>query len=285
VTLGRRRRIRVPASSANLGPGFDVLAGALALHLDLEVVETGRFAVVTDLALPRDRENLIVQAFERLHPADAFEFRIASDIPLSGGLGSSAAAVVGGLLAADHLFELDADVAGLATELEGHPDNVAAALHGGLVVCQGTTAHRFEPPLGLEGVLLVPDDPVATAQARAVLPATVPRQDAEFNIAAVATLMLGLLTPDWELIAAGLHDRLHQSRRAPLFPRSAQLLARAVELGALGATVSGAGPSILFWCQMEQTGAVMRRLSEAAEGWATVRRAPFESRGADVVEL
>ncbi|HEY1567315.1 MAG TPA: homoserine kinase, partial [Solirubrobacteraceae bacterium] len=108
MTLDRRRVVRVPASSANLGPGFDVMAAALALHLEIEVRETGSFAVHTDLDVPRDRSNLVVRAFERLHPADGFAFHIASDIPLSGGLGSSAAAIVAGLTAADHLFELDA---------------------------------------------------------------------------------------------------------------------------------------------------------------------------------
>src|SRR5204863_7575331 len=98
-----------------------------------EVVETGSFAVATELDVPRDHENLVVRAFERLHSADDFEFRISSKIPLSGGLGSSAAAIVAGLMAADHLFELDADVASRAVEIEGHPDNVAAALEGGLV--------------------------------------------------------------------------------------------------------------------------------------------------------
>jgi homoserine kinase len=277
--------VRVPASSANLGPGFDVLAAALALHVDLEVVETGRFAVRTDLDVPRDRSNLIVCSFERLHPADGFEFRITSEIPLSGGLGSSAAAIVAGLMAADHIFELDADVAALGSEIEGHPDNVAAALHGGFVVCDGLSSHRFEPPMGLEGVLVVPAQAVRTDQARAVLPQSVSLEDAAFNVAAASMLMLGLLTADWELIGAGLRDRLHQPYRAPLFPRSAQLLERAEALGALGATVSGAGPSVLFWCHMEQTGRVMQRLRHEVEGWATVVRASFETRGADVYEL
>src|SRR5438874_5317572 len=159
MTLGRRRLVRVPASSANLGPGFDVLAAAVGLQLEVEVQETGSFAVVTDLEVARDRSNLVVRAFERLHPADAFEFRIASDIPLSGGLGSSAAAIVAGLLAADHVFELDADIQGLATELEGHPDNVAAALQGGFVVCDGPEVHRFDAPMGLEALLVVPAEP------------------------------------------------------------------------------------------------------------------------------
>jgi homoserine kinase len=130
MTLGRRRVVRVPASTANLGPGFDVMAAALSLALEVEVVETGSFAVHTELDVPRDRSNLVVRAFEALHPADDFQFRISSQIPLTGGLGSSAAAIVAGLVAADHIFELDADLMSAATELEGHPDNVAAALFG-----------------------------------------------------------------------------------------------------------------------------------------------------------
>jgi homoserine kinase len=285
VSLGRHRRVRVPASTANLGPGFDVMAAALALHLELEVVETGAFAVRTDLPVATDRSNLVVRAFERLHPADGFEFRIASDIPMSGGLGSSAAAIVAGLMAADHLFELDVDLRAHAVELEGHPDNVSAALDGGFVICEGAGAHRFDAPMGLEAVLLVPSAPVGTARARAVLPAEVPMADAVFNIACASVLTLGLATGDWELIAAGLRDRLHQPYRAHLYPRSAEVLERGRTLGALGATISGAGPTVVFWCQYEQTGAVMDQLRRVAEGWATVVRAPFESRGADVYEL
>ncbi len=282
MTLGRRRLVRVPASSANLGPGFDVLAAALALHLELEVVETGRFAVVSELDVPHDRTNLVVRAFERLHPADDFEFRITSAIPLSGGLGSSAAAVVAGLLAADHVFELDADVLGLAVEIEGHPDNVAAALHGGFVICAEGHTHRFDAPMGLEGVLVVPSEPVPTAEARAALPASVPMSDAVFNVAAASLLVRGLSNADWDLIAAGLRDRLHQPYRAGLYPRSAELLERAPKLGALGATISGAGPSVLVWCHYEQTGGLVEALSRAAAGWADVQRVTFESQGADV---
>ena len=285
MTLGRRRVVRVPASTANLGPGFDVMAAALALHLELEVRETGTFAVHTELDVPRDRSNLVVRAFERLHPADAFEFHIASRIPLTGGLGSSAAAIVAGLVAADHLFELDAPVRALATELEGHPDNVSAAIDGGLVICQADTAHRFEPPMGLEAVLVIPDTPVRTAEARAALPPTVPLRDAVFNVAAASTLTLGLATGDWDLIAQGLADRLHQPHRAHLYPRSAELLRTAAGYGALGATISGAGPTVLVWCTIDQTGPVMEQLKRAADGWADVLRAPFESRGADVREL
>lgn len=285
MTLGRRRLVRVPASTANLGPGFDVMAAALRLHLELEVVETGSFAVRTELDVPAGRENLVVRAFERLHPADAFEFRISSDIPMTGGLGSSAAAIVAGLTAADHLFELDADIRAAAIELEGHPDNVSAALDGGFVICDGPNAHRFEPPMGLEAVLVIPAEAVRTEQARAALPEMVALPDAVFNVACASLLTLGLATGDWELVAAGLRDRLHQPHRAHLFPRSAELLHRAADVGALGATISGAGPSVLFWCVYEQTGRVVEQLARAVDGWATVVRAPFESQGADVSAL
>jgi homoserine kinase len=285
VSLGRRRALRVPASSANLGPGFDVLAGALSLHLELEVIETGSFAVLTELDIPRDRSNLVVRAFERLHPADGFEFQIGSNIPLSGGLGSSAAATVAGLMAADHIFELDVDLLALATELEGHPDNAAAALEGGLVICHQGTVHRFDPPLGLEAVLVVPSEGVATIEARAALADKVSLRDAVFNVGAVASLIRGLSTCDWDLIAAGLADHLHQPFRAHLYPRSMELLERAPQLGALGATISGAGPSVLVWCHFEQTGMLVEALAREARGWAEVLRVPFESQGADVRSL
>ena len=148
--------MRVPASSANLGPGFDVLAAALQLHLDVEVEETGHFEVVTDLDIARDRRNLCVRAFAALHPPDDFRFTINSDIPLSGGLGSSAAAIVAGLAAADHMYELDAPLFDLAAEIEGHPDNVAAALLGGFVICaDGEQPQRFEAeqPVRVRGLL------------------------------------------------------------------------------------------------------------------------------------
>jgi homoserine kinase len=281
----RRRLVRVPASTANLGPGFDSFAAALALHLEVDVVETGSFAVVTDLDVPRDRSNLLVRAFERLAPADAFEFHVRSAIPLVGGLGSSAAAIVAGLTAADHLFELDSDVLALATEMEGHPDNVAAAVHGGIVVVADGVPTRVEPPVALEAVLVVPEEPVATAAARAALPEAVPMADAVFNVAHGALLALGLATGDLDLVSRGLADRLHQPHRAHLFPRSADVISRARDLGALGATLSGAGPTVLVWCQFDQTAGVVERLRGEAEGWATVQRAPFEPTGADVRSL
>jgi homoserine kinase len=283
--MQRRRLVRVPASSANLGPGFDSFAAALALHLEVEVQETGRFAVETDLRVARDDRNLVVRGFARLAPSERFTFRIRSEIPLSGGLGSSAAAYVAGLMAADHLFELDADLLTLASELEGHPDNAAAALLGGFVICADGQATRFDAPGGLEAVVVVPGEAVRTKQARAALPAEVPMADAVFNTAHGALLMLGLARGDWDLVARGLGDRLHQPHREHLYPRSMELVRRAPELGALGATISGAGPTVLVWCHYDQTGGVVESLRREAGGWAEVVRAPFETQGADVREL
>lgn len=283
--MQRRRLVRVPASSANLGPGFDTFAAALGLFTEVEVEETGTFAVETDLDVPGDRTNLVVRAFERLAPADAFTFRIRSQVPLNGGLGSSAAAIVAGLLAADHLFELDEDLLAHATDLEGHPDNVGAALLGGFVVCADAAAERFDPPPGLEAVIVVPHEPVRTAEARAALPAEVPMADAVANVAHGALLMLGLTRGDWDLVARGLQDRLHQPRRAHLYPRSIALVERARTVGAIGATISGAGPTVLVWTHYEQTGGVVEALRREAGGWADVLRAPFETQGADVRSL
>lgn len=283
--MNRRRLLRVPASSANLGPGYDVLAAALSLELELEVEETGEFSVECDVpGVPTDRTNLCVRAFEMLHPADGLRFRISSEIPPSAGLGSSAAAIVAGLCAADHMYELDAPVFTHANELEGHPDNVAAALHGGFVVCAGGEPARFDPPPGLEGILAIPPQPVATADARAALPAEVPLGDAVFNVAHSSLLVLGLARDDFSLVKRGLTDALHQERRAHLYPRSMELLALAEQLGAVGATISGAGPTVLFWCHWQQTGGLLRSLRAQAPD-CIVQRVMFAPGGVDVSEV
>jgi homoserine kinase len=283
----RRRLVRVPASSANLGPGYDVLAAALALHLELEVEETGEFFVHCDLpGVPTDRSNLCVRAFERLHPADGVTFQIRSEIPLAAGLGSSAAAIVAGLAAADHMYELAAPLFELAAALEGHPDNVAAAVCGGFVICPGAGEDpvRFDPAPGLEGVLAIPDHEVPTAQARAAMPAAVPLEDAVHNVGHAALLVLGLAKDDFSLIGRGLRDLVHQPRRRSLYPRSMELVERAEELGAVGATISGAGPTVLFWCHWQQTGGLVERLKAEASD-CEVRRVTFAPSGADVREL
>jgi homoserine kinase len=283
----RRRRVRVPASTANLGPGYDAFGAALSMNLSLEVEETGELRVETDVpGVPADRSNLVVRAFEALHPADGLTFRIVSDTPLSAGLGSSAAAIVAGLVAADHMYELDAPLFDLAAEIEGHPDNVAAALLGGFVICtRGEPPHRFEPKAGLEGVIVTPPDAVPTTEARAALPDEVPMADAVHNVAHASLLVLGLSTGDLSLVARGLEDRIHQPRRAHLYPRSMDLVSRATDFGAIGATISGAGPTVLFWTHWEQTGRVLEALRAECGEDSDVRRVQFAPGGADVTAL
>ncbi|MEK6272876.1 MAG: homoserine kinase [Actinomycetota bacterium] len=291
----RRRLVRVPASSANLGPGYDVLAAALSLHLELEVTEAGEFSVdAGGQPVPDDRGNLCVRAFEALHPADGLRFEIRSEIPLARGLGSSAAAIVAGLAAADHMFELGLEreqIYARAVELEGHPDNVGAALYGGFVVCPQADGEqrpgpvRLDPPEGVEGVVVIPHEEVPTEQARAAMPIEVPVTDAVANIAAASQLVLGIERSDLTLISRGLADRLHQPYRASLYARSIELVASARELGAIGASISGAGPSVLVWCFWQDTGKVTEALRQRIGDWAEIRRTPFTPLGADVPEL
>jgi homoserine kinase len=304
----RRRLVRVPASSANLGPGYDTMAAALAMFLELEVEEAGEFSFDPGgMDVPTGRENLIVRAFESLCPADGIAFRLREGIPLARGLGSSAAAIVAGLAAADHLYELALTKEELlvrATELEGHPDNVAAAIYGGFVICgaddlgapaDSTSASsvpggapaavRFDPPDGLEAIAVIPAEEVSTERAREAIPAEVPLADAVANVSAAARLVLGLQRADLDLVAAGLGDRIHQPRRRGLYPRSMELVDSAREHGALGATISGAGPTVLVWTTWQDAGKVAEALEGSCEGWAEVRRLPFTPHGADVPEL
>jgi homoserine kinase len=290
----RRRLVRVPASSANLGPGYDAMAAAMAMHLELEVEETGEFSFDPGgLEVSTGRGNLIVRAFESLRPANGIAFRLRSGIPLSRGLGSSASAIVAGLFAADHLYELalsKEEMLARATELEGHPDNVAAAIYGGFVVCAkgadgAPAAARFDPPEGLEGIVVIPPDEVSTRKAREAIPAEVPLADAVANVSAAAMLVLGLRSADLDLLARGLDDRIHQPRRRDLYPRSMEIVDSAREIGALGATISGAGPTVLVWTTWQDAGNVAAALGERCEGWAEVKRLPFSPLGADVPEL
>ena len=308
---GRKRLVRVPATSANLGPGFDVLAAAVELELELEVEETGTYEFDTGgLDVPTGRDNLLVSSFERLHSADGISFRQRSEIPLARGLGSSAAAIVAGLLAADHLYELGHSreaLFELACEIEGHPDNVAAAMFGGFTVAApagaperssapdpidvaagtappstGSLPALIAPPEGLEAILVIPAEEVSTAAAREALRSEVPIAEAVHNVAAASSLVLGIERSDLTLIERGLSDRLHQDSRAHLFPRSMEIVAAARGLGAIGATISGAGPTVLVWSYWQAAAGLLEGLEHMCEGWAQIVRVPFSPQGARV---
>jgi homoserine kinase len=287
--------VRVPASSANLGPGYDVMAAALDLFLELEIEETGEYSFdPAGLDVPTGRENLIVRAFERLHSADGIAFRLRESIPLGRGLGSSAAAIVAGLVAADHLYELaltEQELLAHGLAIEGHPDNVAAAIFGGIVICDPIgegppDASRFPPPDGLEGILVIPEkEEVPTEDAREAIPKQIPLGDALGNIFSAARLTLGLYRGDLSLIAASLKDNIHQGRRRDLYPGSMKLVESANELGALGATISGAGPTVLVWTTWQDVGKLVEELERRCGEWAEVRRVGFTNERADVPEI
>jgi homoserine kinase len=198
------------------------------------------------------------------------------------------------LFAADHLFELANSKENLlahATHIEGHADNVAAAVYGGFVICDvegehgETTATRFDPPSGLEAVAVIPPEEVSTVRARQAIPGEIPIGNAVANVSAALLLMLGLQKGDLDLIGDGLRDRIHQDRRRDLYPRSMELVDGAREMGALGATISGAGPTVLVWTTWQDAGKVSEELERRCKGWADIRRIPFTPHGADVPEL
>jgi homoserine kinase len=272
------------------------MAAALDVFLELEVEESGEFSFdPAGLDVPTGRDNLVVRAFESLHSADGIAFRLKESIPLGRGLGSSAAAIVAGLVAADHLYELaltQDEIFAKATELEGHPDNVAAAIFGGFVICDPIPeggkpdCSRFPPPDGLEGIMVMPTgEEVPTEEAREAIPEEIPLGHALSNIFFASRLILGLYRGDLGLIAASLRDNIHQGRRRALYPRSMELVENARGLGALGATISGAGPSVLVWTTWEDAGKVSKELEQRYGSWAEVKRIPFTDQGADVPEL
>jgi homoserine kinase len=279
--MGDRVVVRVPATTANLGPGFDALGLSLALYNRLEVVRLpeahqNRLEIETRGEgadrLPTDETNLAYRAFCRVFEkigVRAPTVRIVSEIqiPLSRGLGSSAAAVIGGLLAGNELAGCSLsreELLHMGTAMEGHPDNVAPALFGGFTTAclaeGGVAWARLEPPAGLQAVLVIPEREVPTAQARAVLPDVVPRQDAVLNVGRTALLVAAFATGELGLLHTAMRDRLHEPYRAPLIPGMIEALEAARAAGALGASLSGAGSTLLALAteQFEAIGAAMR---------------------------
>lgn len=275
--------VRVPASSGNVGPGFDTLGLALGLYDEIEVclAPSGLTVEVTGegaQTVARDETNLVVRALRAALdqlPAGqppGLEVRCTNRIPHGRGLGSSAAAVVAGIAAGRALcregegpFGHDSMLT-LATELEGHPDNAAASLLGGLTVAwtdtDGAHAVRLEP-LPLNPVVFVPDEPVSTEAARNLLPSTVPHADAAANAGRAALLVAALTGAAPRLTGADLgvlwiatEDRLHQSYRAPAMPRSVALVSELRDRG-IPAVVSGAGPTVLAFAEVSGTDALM----------------------------
>ncbi len=257
-----RVHVRVPATSANLGPGFDALGLALALHNEVTASEADGVRVTIEGEgagrLSAGAENVVArgvrQAYETAgRPFKGVALACVNRVPTARGLGSSAAAWVGGLVAGNALLggplSRDALLA-LAARAEGHPDNVTAALMGGLTVScaigEGRIAAISLPvPGAVRWVVLVPEVTSATAEARAVLPPTLSRADAVFNVQRVSLLLAALQSGRLDLLGDALDDRLHQPYRLRLFPWMPAVAAAARAAGALGCVLSGAGPSLL----------------------------------------
>lgn len=281
-----RVRVRVPASTANLGPGFDALGLALALHNEVIAEESDVVAVTVEgegagRLAPGDR-NVVARGVRAAYEAARRPFRgcalrCVNRIPLARGLGSSAAAWVGGLVAGNALAGGSLDRAALlelAARLEGHPDNVAAAIYGGLTVSctspDGARAVALPQPAGVTWVVLVPDVTSSTAEARAVLPATVSRQDAVFNVQRVALLLAALQAGRLDVLPLALEDRLHEPYRLRLFPWMPSVVAAARGAGAAGCVLSGAGPSLLAVVAGGGAAAPVARAMEDALGKAGI---------------
>lgn len=275
MSADRVIQVRVPASSANLGSGFDVLALALGFYLRCSARESPeglriRVSGTDSAVISTDASNLIWRAFLWLAGPQApqgIDLEIANEIPIGKGLGSSAAAILAGLALANEWLGLNRSkeqLVELAAAMEGHPDNVAAAAWGGLVAsCQTDEGAvlSLQSPMSakVQIVVVVPEFALSTEAARAALPTQYYRQDAVFNLQRVALLVAALRDGRTEMLAEAMRDRLHQPYRAPLVPGFDDMLELRNLPGLLGVALSGAGPSVLAFCsgQASEVGEAM----------------------------
>jgi len=299
MTRHRRVSVLVPATTSNLGPGFDVLGLALGLYneLDVDVLDSkgpdwieihGEGAET----LPRDRRNLVLRLLRERLPkplrGNRLRLSMINRIPLARGLGSSAAARLSAVLAAQALAgKLDRDAAlAEATRLEGHPDNVAPALHGGLCMATGhgdeLRVVKLGVPSSLRAVVCVPAFELSTAKARAVLPARVPREDAVTTSGRLVFLLHSIQHRDFGALGWAMDDVLHQPYRRRLVPRMQRVIDAAKRAGAFGASLSGAGPSIFAFAPKQRQAAVGRAMARAFGRGSRSLAIEIDSEGAKV---
>ena len=298
----RQVTVRVPATTANLGPAFDCMGMALRIHNEIQVRLEGGSEPTVHISgqgedfLPRDESNLVYRAYSRLLdetgtslPPPIIECR--NEIPLERGLGSSAAAIVGGLTAANHLAGNPLDqreILSLAVELEGHPDNVAAALLGGIHIVSSDAESIITAPVplppDLRVALFIPETSISTVEARAVMPSNVPMQDALFNVGRTALLVNSFATGRLEFLKEATEDRLHQPYRSHLLPAMRLIIGEAMKGGALGAFVSGSGSTVLALCRGREM-SVAYEMAEMARKTNVAGRAIITFPSEDGVEV
>jgi homoserine kinase len=296
--------VDVPASSANLGSGFDSFAVALSLKLRAELWPGDEAGITLNAAgegVPRDDEpaddNLLIRAFReglRISAAPgaaSWRIEVSSMIPSARGLGSSAAAIVAGVVlgaaVGRHAVEAD-ELLALASRLEGHPDNVAAALYGGFTVAvteldERVTLRRFRVPEAWIPVAFIPQRESRTHEMREVLPATVSHAAAARQAGRSALLATAIMTSDAGLLRAAMHDELHQPYRLPMLAGSRELIELAYERGAAGACLSGAGPTVLAICDSPAGAHAVEKAWNAAGVPGMATRLRFDTAGAKLV--
>ena len=309
--------VKVPATSANIGPGFDCLGLALPIYNTITIEETvlpGTGIEINIMSededaidemsfddIPKDENNIVYKAVEMLYNSigqepSELKINIQSQIPITRGLGSSAAVVVGGLLAANKLLGSPADETALlsiATEVEGHPDNVAPAILGGFVMASqeddGSIVYRKLPwPQEWDITVCIPDFELSTNIARSVLPQTVPMQDAIYNAKHLAMLVQAVSTKDEKLMKIALQDKLHQPYREKLVPGMKEIMdAFKHEDGVLGCVLSGAGPSMLvisYKYDLDKIKSIVKEIWEPQSIKVDIRTLKVEENGAEILE-
>ena len=293
--IGQKVVVDVPATTANLGPGFDCLGAALDLNnrFAMRRIEGGgeRFELIIEGTegshLRGGPENLVYRAAQRVWKAAglepvALEARVRLAVPPARGLGSSATAIVAGLMGANALVgePLSKEkLLELAIDIEGHPDNVVPSLLGGLCMTAKAASQRWrvvrcEWTPSVKAVVAIPSIRLSTSEARRAMPKAIPVGDAVVNLGALTLLLQGLRTGNGDLISDGMHDRLHEPYRWRLIKGGDQVKQAAMDAGAWGCAISGAGPSVLALCEEDKGSAVSRAMVKAWEAAGVASRAP-----------
>ena len=296
--IGKKVLVEVPSTTANLGPGFDCLGAALALtnHFSIMRIEgaSERFELIMESTegnhLRGGPENLFYRAAQRVWQTAAIEpfaleARVKLAVPPARGLGSSATAIVAGLVGANALLNdplSKEKLLELAIDIEGHPDNVVPSLLGGLCFTAKAASQRWRVvkcdwDKSIKAVVAIPSLRLSTSEARRVMPKTVPVSDAVMNLGALTLLLHGLRTGRSDLITDGMHDRLHEPYRWKLIKGGPTVCQAAIEAGAFGCAISGAGPSILALCKEDKGKAISQAMVRAWESEGVASRAPLLS--------